>query len=391
VRRELALVAMMLVAPSVRADNVQEAKALFLAGAAAYEQHNYVGAIRAFEGAQKLAPRPANLFSLAQAHRRQFYRDGNSAHEKAAIDYLREYVKEVPEGGRHDDAMRALQELGALQPQQDVASVSINSSGTPNARVALDGAAPVEAPLIGPVSPGKHHAVISADGFVSEARDVTAINGQIVALDVPLKERPARVVIDSPPGAAVAVDGRPVGETPLAPLELPAGAHIVSISKNGHEAFVRDLDLARGDEQKLTAPLHVTRQRTIATGMLVASAVVVLGAGTCTAFAAYWLGQANGVLGAQRRGPITLDDVARYDDARAMRNDFLIAAGISFATAGALAATGLVLFVFDKPDTTGEARGHEGPKPETKPTPVDFSFAPLVSPNVLGATALVRF
>lgn len=392
-RRAVATLAFVCLATSARAGNIEEAKALFLAGASAYEQHNYLGAIRAFEGAQKLAPRAANVFSLAQAHRRQFYVDGNAAHEKAAIDLFREYVKDVPEGGRHEDAMRALQELGALAPQQDVASVSINSSGTPGARVSLDRAAPVPAPLIGPVSPGKHHAGISADGFVTEERDVTAVNGQIVALDVPLKERLARITLDAPPGAAVAVDGRPVGDTPLrTPLELPSGTHLVSVAKNGHEAFVRDVELARGDERRLDARLPATRQRSIAIGMLVSSAVVVVGAATCTVFAAYWLGQANSVLSEQRTQVITLDDVARYDDARGMRNDFLIAAGIAFGTAGLLAATGLVLYVFDKPDTTGDAaRGNEKPKPEKKSVPGDLAVSPLVSPHVLGLTAQVRF
>jgi len=164
--RALARAALLLALAAPRlafADDVARAKTLFLAGAAAYERHDYVGAIEAFEGAQKLAPRPAIVFSLAQAHRRQFYADGNTDHQRAAIDLFREYIKDVPSGGRHEDAMRALQELGALAPQAAsvVARVSINSSGTPGARVSLDGADPVAAPLIGPVKAGPHRAVIS--------------------------------------------------------------------------------------------------------------------------------------------------------------------------------------------------------------------------------------
>jgi hypothetical protein len=379
-------------APRVaRADSVEQAKALFSAGAAAYDKHDYVGAIRAFEGAQQLAPRPAIVFSLAQAHRRQFYVDGNAAHQKTAIDLFRDYVKEVPSGGRHEDAMRALQELGALSPQQDVASVSINASGTPGARVALDGAAPVEAPLIGPVSPGKHHAVVSADGFVTEARDITAISGQIVALDVPLKEKLARVEIVAPSGAAVDVDGRPSGETPLAaPLELGAGPHLIAITKNGHDAYASELELGRGEQRRISAPLPASRQRTIAIDLLLASGALAVGGGVSAALAAVYLGQANDVLALKNSQNIGAPDVARYNQAVDFRAAFLVATAASFGTAAVLAATGLVLYVFDKP-TVSAVKSEKAKPTERKPVPADLAVSPLLSPSTVGVSALLRF
>jgi hypothetical protein len=385
----------LLAATPARAGDVDQARALYVAGVAAYDKHDYQGAIQAFEGAEKLSPRTSIVFALAQAHRRQFYVDGNAAHQRAAIDLFREYVKRVPSGGRHEDAMRALQELGALgAPQQDLARVSINSSGTPGARVSLDGAPAVEAPLIGPVSAGKHHAVISADGFVSETRDITAVNGQIVALDVPLKEKLARVQIAALSGAAVEVDGRPMGETPLrTPLELPPGAHVVAVTKNGHDAFVTELAVGRGEQRRLTAALPTSKQRTIAIGFFVASAAAAAGAGVCAGLEAYYFGQAQRILDKQKQQNIDLQDVAAYDDARTLRADFLVAAGLAFAGAAVLAATGVVLFVFDKPNATGAPRvERKEPKPrEGAPEPLDVAVVPLVSPYVLGASAEVRF
>ena len=372
---------------------LDQAKALFTAGAAAYDKHDYLGAIRAFEGANQIAPRPAIVFSLAQAHRRQFYVDGNPAQQKSAIDLFRDYVKAMPEGGRHEDAMRALQELGALSPQQDVASVSINASGTPGARVSLDGATPVEAPLIGPVSAGKHKATITADGFATETRELTAVNGQIVALDVALKERPAIVTIDAPAGAAIAIDGRATGQTPLAtPLELGAGGHVISLVKNGHEAYSAQLDLARGETRKLDAHMPTTKQRSIAIGTFVASGVVLVGAATSMAFAAAFLGDATRISNqAQNIGPITEADRLQYNNDLELRRDFLIGGGIAFAAAGVLAATGLVLWVFDTPSPTNDIKSDHGPKPtEKKPSP-DLAVIPIVSPSVAGASALLRF
>ncbi len=388
----LSALSVALIAWPARADDVEQAKALFSAGAAAYDKHDYLGAIRAFEGAQHLAPRPPIVFSLAQAHRRQFYVDGDVAHQRAAIDLFRGYVKDVPSGGRHEDAMRALQELGALAPpQQDVASVSVNSSGTPGARVALDGAAPVDAPLIGPVSAGKHRAVISAEGFVSETREITAINGQIVALDVPLKEKPAQLAVNAPDGASVDIDGRPMGTTPVSSIELAPGPHVIAIAKNGHDAYVDELDLGRGEQRRVDAPLPATKQRHVAVGMLIASAVAVAGAGVCAGFAGYYFGVAEGVLNKQRTQLIDANDVATYDDARAMRGGFLIATGVAFAGAAVLAATGLVLFVFDKPSTSAPKLRREKPATPNKAEPGEFSVAPMLSPNGFGASALVRF
>ena len=396
-RTAFATALLLLLAADARAQDanaVEQAKALFNAGAAAYERHDYSGAIRAFEGAQQKAPRPAIVFSLAQAHRRQFYVDGNAAHQKAAIELFRQYAKDVPSGGRHEDAMRALQELGALSPQQEVASISVNASGTPKARVSLDGAPPVEAPLIGPVSPQKHHVVITADGFVTEERDITAINGQIVALDVPLKEKPAIVTVTSQAGAAVQVDGRPAGETPLlAPLELASGAHLITLTKNGRQPFSSEVELARGETRKLDAPLPTTKQRSIAIGMLVSSAVVLVGGGVCAGFAAGFANAAQSIYSKIGNVNITANEAAQYATDKDLRNGMLYATGISFATAGVLAATGLVLYVFDTPTPTAPSHTERGPTAPTehKTEPTEISIAPLVSPNVVGASALVRF
>jgi hypothetical protein len=382
--------------PAARAqaqNGTEQAKALFLAGAAAYEHKDYLGAIRAFEGAQQLAPRPANLFSLAQAHRRQYAIDSIPTHRSSAIDLFREYVKQVPKGtARYDDAQRALEELGAApQAQQEVASVSINSSGTPHAHVSLDGAPAVDAPLIGTTTPGKHHAIISADGYANEERDVIAVTGQIVAVDVPLREKPARLVINAPSGAVIVIDGRPAGETPLAaPLAIGAGAHVVAISKNGHEGYVSELDLARGEDRKIDAPLPATKQRSIALALLVTSGVAVIGGATCAALAKVYLDQANGIVARGATVQLTLDDYNAYRFAVDTRGAMLIATAASFASAIVFAGTGLALYVFDKPSTTAHTAEHTD-KPTDHKTPTDLTITPVASWNTVGVSALLRF
>src|SRR5262249_49982115 len=65
----------LLTAASGRADDVEQAKNYFNAGATAYAAGQFVAAAQAFDQAYKLAPRPAILFSMAQAERRQYVID----------------------------------------------------------------------------------------------------------------------------------------------------------------------------------------------------------------------------------------------------------------------------------------------------------------------------
>jgi hypothetical protein len=91
-----------------------------------------------------------------------------------------------------------------------------------------------------------------------EAERSLVANG-IASLSLDVKE----------PGASVALDGKPVGTTPLsAPLELNAGKYELSVKKPGFAADVRQLELAGGNtrvvialvRESQTAKLVVTSQ-----------------------------------------------------------------------------------------------------------------------------------
>jgi len=389
---------MALASPALADEATDQAKMLFSAGAAAYEKRDYTQAIQAFEAAQKLAPRPAIVFSLAQAHRRQYYAEGKAEQLKAAVDGFREYIKEVPRGGRHEDAMQALQELGANADrghEQDVASVSINSSGTRGAHIVVDGGMASEPPLIGPLATGSHRVVISADGYVTETRDITAVAGKMVALDVPLREKPAHVALDAPGGAKVDMDGRPMGETPLsAPIETTPGTHLLSITKNGHDAFVREIELARGEDRRIDAPLPASRQRKIALAMIGTAAVAGV---TSAAFLSVTLveqSQANQLANIQATRALTKEEGAQYTDLRQTRNDWLVATAATFAGAVTLGAVGLLLYAFDAPSTSAARHDMDRPKPKTTPEhkePTELAITPILSPNVIGASAILKF
>src|SRR5512139_3732457 len=95
------------------ADDVAQAKTHFAVGARAYEERKFRVAIDAFEESYRLAPRPAILFSIAQAYKRQYYEGRTDRDLSQAIAYYRRYLKDEPNGKRAGEASAA---LGDLEP-----------------------------------------------------------------------------------------------------------------------------------------------------------------------------------------------------------------------------------------------------------------------------------
>ncbi len=89
----------------------------------------------------------------------------------------------------------------------------------------LDDAPLIPLPLIADVTPRKHAVRTEAEGYVADRRSLIAVEDGLVALDVPLLERPAQLSIRAPDGAEVdSESGVLVGRTPLSePIGFPAG------------------------------------------------------------------------------------------------------------------------------------------------------------------------
>lgn len=151
-----ALIGLSLIASSPEArgqtEDLDRAKTFFQAGAQAYAVGQYNVAVQAFEQAWELAPRPAIIFSMAQALRRQYFVDRKQENLERAINLFRQYLEMVPDGGRKVDAVQALSELEPLaahlapgqQPERLAAKAHTRvmiTSTTPGARISFDGAA----------------------------------------------------------------------------------------------------------------------------------------------------------------------------------------------------------------------------------------------------------
>jgi hypothetical protein len=392
----------------------EEARKYFNIGAKAYQQGSYDDALAAFREAYRLSQRPGLLFSMAQAHRMQYFRSNKPEDLKQAIALYREYLKKDAAGSRKGDSEQALATLvpilerlegeGAAERMAAAPMMTptkprvMIDSPVPGATITFDGRPAGRLPFVDEVAPGKHRFVVSKAGYEDYSREFSVDpRVGVPPFDVPLVEKPALLTIRAPEGAEIEVDGRPQGEAPLPPIAIRPGRHFIAVSMNGREPFTRDVDLRRGERRTLDATLESTGQRT-ASWILMGVGVGGMLAGGALGFAA--LGKesdAQDILDeADSSGNLPSERLGDYEDLRQDRDDLRLAALITAGAGFAVTATGLVLFAFDSPRVRVPARDEQrAPEPEpTSPASapsMEVSALPLLGPGLAGAALGGRF
>lgn len=396
------------------ASNDAQAKTLFDLGAKAYESQQYLAAAAAFQQAYKLVPRDGIIFSIAQAYRRQFYTDSKSEHLRFAVARYREYLEKAPNGNRSADSRQALAELEPVLAKLGVDAAAppigetpkaetrlmVSVKGAKQAQISVDGGPLQKMPLIAEVKPGDYKLRVVADGYFDEELPVTVLEGDTRALDVPLREKPALVEIAADDGAEVLVDGRSLGETPLpGPVEVKAGAHVVSVGRNGYEGYSDELLLKRGEKRPLPVELEPTAQR-YASYVVFATAIGAVAAGGV--FTGLAVAAENDALDIDERRMTTgiqgeegvVDD---YNSALDRRNGFRVGAFAGFGAGALLGVVGALLFGVDQPsyETPRRSLVPEGEQPAEEPgepsTNVEFGAVPAWVPGGAMGYATVRF
>lgn len=402
------------------ADNTEEARTLFNMGAKAYEMGQYNAAIQAFDQAYRAAQRSGILFSIAQAHRRQYFIDKKPEHLRAAIKRYREYLGQAEQGGRKADAAAALAELEPLAAKLAEAEGESGEAPPPTieveqrtrlmvsspvqaATIIVDNGKPAEAPLIAEIKPGKHTLSVKAEGYFEEKRDIQVSPGGVTALDIPLREQPAHLSIETNGKAQISVDGRMMGMTPLSrAIDLPAGTHLITITKNGFDGYSEEIELNRGEKKSISTTLSMSTQRK--------AAYAAFGVG----LVAGGLGVVTGLLsaGAEKqaldiqnridagqidcRGDDKCQDITDYNNSLKARDTLRTATGALIGGAVVAGATGLVLYLFDQPKVrTPSPRKEKAPSPAT-PSPdkeksLELSASPVIIPGFYGGSFSARF
>ncbi len=343
------------------APSPEEARKFFEAGRQAYDAGQFTLAISLFEEAARSQPRPSVIFALGQAYRRQYLVDADAAKLGRAVEYYRKYLADAPTGDRRDEAARHIGDLEIMQarlraeqaapagaPRRERTQLVVYSS-TPGARAAVNGGEPEKIPLAVEVEPGTHKVLVEADGYFSREVDGVAVEGRLVPIEVPLREKPARLTVKAPAGAELEIDGQRIGQMPLAgPLELRAGAHFVALSRRGNRPFSREVSLGRGESATLATDLEPTAQRRAAWWVWGGAGVLAV-AGLASTIVAWSAAADAEELEDLRDMGQTLapDQLARHNQAVGRFDDFSTASYLLYGGAAALGVTGVILYFLD--------------------------------------------
>ncbi len=399
----------LLTSPRAMADDTDaQSRAYFETGAKAYEKGDYLNAIRAFDQAYTLTKRPGLIFSIAQSYKRQYAIDGKPQNLRKANEYYRRFLAEDKSGKRRNEATAAVLEIEAilvrLPPEQQATATTMApeppqptqisvTTQVDEAMVSIDGG---QARTLEPVEvkPGKHKVVIQAPGYFPEERELYANQSQMTAIDVPLRPMPAKVMIEGRIGAAVTVDGLPMGSLPLVnPLEVDAGERSITVSQNGFVSFTRDYSLARGGETKIKTELGRTRQRIgsfvlFGTGIVIGGTGVLMALGSAGAYA-----QGNDIAKQREKGSITAEQLADYDKFRRQQSELLIGSTVAFNLGAAVGALGFLLYYFDEPSIAKPRpkKDDKGPQKEQSPLMRDLALIPSAGPGFAGLSFGAKF
>ena len=381
------------------ADNRATAERHFRAGAKAYAASSFEAAAAHFEVAYKALPLPEIAFSTAQAYRKLYRVDRKPQHVKRAVELYRVYLDKVKKGGRVGDAVDNLAEMerelarfgsqkieAAPAVERTRIGVHVSLAGQVADAVRevgeLPGAATIEGLVtkldgkaIEPyalieVSPGDHVIEVAAPGYFPVEKKQRAVQGATALVEVELVPQPANVTVKTEEGARIAVDGRGV---PSSTFTLPAGKHLVTVTRSGREPFGREITVARGQTVKLDAPLAKTARRKAVPWVLGGAGVLAALSVTSIALAIHENSTANDLDDDIKRGNADPTTADAFDAAVAARDDYKTGAWVLGGAAVVAGTVGVLLYAFDSPSAES------------------VRVAPTIGTNGAGITAAGRF
>lgn len=302
------------------------------------------------------------------------------------MKYYKIYLNDVKTGGRVGDAadslgemLRELDRLGLVgkvragsAEQRTVLGVSIafadkqQSSTTMRevdedklaaapaveAKAFIDGK-PVELDALHPVDAGDHVVRAEAPGYQPAEKQVHVFAGAPQNTELVLEPLPARVTIETEPGASLIVDGRGVGEVPQSALSLSGGTHVITVLRTGRKPVARELTVTRDQALKLPIALEPTARRRAVPWVIGAGGVALGVTGVMALGALYYDGKA---VDRQKRLDQGDQDASVLDDYRRYKSRRDAAISMMWVASGATVALGLTaawLYYFDNPSSEG--------------------------------------
>lgn len=232
----------------------QEARERFGRGVELYREGRYEAALAEFVRAYEIAPHFSVLYNIGQM---QHLLDRSPE----ALATLERYLEQ---GGERIPAERRAEVEATIERlRQVIGFVRITVEGPGEATVLIDGVEAARTPLDEPlaVNAGRHQVELRAEGYLPLSRAITVAGGAEVALRValdPVPSAPGALLVLSPLAAVtVSVDGRERGTTPLdEAIALPAGEHLVELSRPGYRAESVRVTIDAGEVTRLERTLE---------------------------------------------------------------------------------------------------------------------------------------
>jgi len=382
---------------------LERAKESFRAGATAYAAGDYLAAIQALEAAYQLTPLPAIAFSLGQAERRQYFVDHGRPHLVRAIALFRRYIEVAPSGSRRADALEALSQLEPLsaaspEPSSVPARAEearrtrlLVTTDAPGARITLDGSGAAASPLIREVEPGKHRVQVEAPGFYPAQREVTAVAGELVLAQMPLRERLSILSVWTSRAAEIYIDGAFVSQGgPGIVIQLSSGPHRLAVGQKGYRVAVRELNLTRGNAQTVRVELEQTSQRFVSDALFVAGGASLWASLVLSSLTVRAEGSAEEFLGRRAHRNVSGAELYRYDSTIAERDRYRLGTTVALAASAGFFITGLFLHELDQPNPQllFRMRSRSDPRlpaPPSTPRAARVQLAPVAVGTGFGA------
>ena len=365
----------LLASPAFADEN--QARKHYAAGERAYKAQAFATAAEHFDAAFKEMSLPAIAFNAAQAYRRAYRMEPKLETARRALELYRAYIDKVKQGGK---VGAAADYIGEMQREVDklvaAGAKASRDSGGERTRLAIspvlsseqrDGAMsemvdlpetteikivatldgkPVTPYEMTEVEPGPHTVRVEAEGYLPHESTERAVKGSSKIAEITMKPKPAKLVVRTESGARVRVDGRAATGTTV---EMPAGKHVVTVLKAGREAVSREIEVTRGQELVIDAPLAKTGRRRAVP--FVATAAIVLGVATLAGatYAIVENERASDQLAAIQQGDQRPEAVDRYESLITRRDEVVTGAFVTGGAALLLGGAAMALYWLDRP------------------------------------------
>jgi len=174
-----------------------------------------------------------------------------------------EHVIEVTAPGHMPKRERVVVSAGSatvlefdLQPEAAGGGGTIKVvSPIPDADVSIDGERIGKVPQSKDVNAGEHSVRVEKKGYRTFKKKVRVEAGQAVTVTAELKASGSVRVVSTPANSTVSLDGAAVGKTPFTIPDVPAGEHLLTVTRDDYYQFEKTITISGGARELVNATL----------------------------------------------------------------------------------------------------------------------------------------